>query len=321
MDIVSSQQIGECPPMPQAAITGCDAAYNLVVNYEADFYLCTDDQAQATADGCPKPAWQFLQRSTLKNIKIDNWQHHFSGKDIVRAGWQSLFGDVAGSILFSFFADDMMDCLHGSTSGCAWAYASYFPLEGALSDITKAVKALDAAARTGSGFEDAYTALRGLEGLSPLAREGIGAKVLEQLYETCTKRSRATFGLSANNACEGMIPYAGSELAVVAYKFRVASGLRYKFGRNIAVARVPGWAAATGAKDDFVVFSRATDSPSCTFRRITDSTKSAPCVLCTHPLRGRSTIHSHKLVARRDGRKCAARVCSTVRVRRAGPVR
>ncbi|WP_345060932.1 nucleic acid/nucleotide deaminase domain-containing protein, partial [Streptomyces rameus] len=92
-------------------------------------------------------------------------------------------------------------------------------------------------------------------GLSPLAREGIGAKVLEQLYEICTKRSRAAFTFSANNACEGMIPYAGSELAVVAYKFRVASGLRYKFSRNIAVARVPGWAAATGAKDDFVVFA------------------------------------------------------------------
>ncbi|MEW2269400.1 nucleic acid/nucleotide deaminase domain-containing protein [Streptomyces griseofuscus] len=155
-------------------------------------------RAQATVGGCPKPAWQFLQRSTLKNVKIENWQHHFSGKDIVRAGWQSLFGDV-----------------------------------------TKAVKALDAAARTGIDFEDAYKALRGLDGLSPLAKEGIGAG----------------FALSANNACEGMIPYAGSELAVVAYKFRVASGLRYKFGRNIAVARVPGWAAAAGAKDDFVVFA------------------------------------------------------------------
>lgn len=255
VEIVSSEQIGECPPMPQAGITGCDAAYNLVVTYEADFYLCTDDGAQATADGCPKPAWQFLQRSTLKNVKIENWQHHFSGKDIVRAGWQSLFGDVAGSILFSFFADDMMDCLHGSAGGCAWVYATYFPLGGALSDITKAVKALDAAARTGIDFEDAYKALRGLDGLSPLAKEGIGAKVLKRLYETCTKRGRAAFALSANNACEGMIPYASSELAVVAYKFRVASGLRYKFGRNIAAARVPGWAATTGAKDDFVVFA------------------------------------------------------------------
>ncbi|WP_436842797.1 RICIN domain-containing protein [Streptomyces collinus] len=255
VEIVSSQQHGTCPGMPEAAIKGCDATYDLVVNYEADFYLCTDDDAQATADGCPKSAWQFLQRATLKNVKIDNWQHHFSGKDIVRAGWQSLFGDVPGAILFSFFAEDMLDCFHGSAAGCAWAYATYVPVEGVLSGITKAVKALDAAARTGIGFEDAYKALRTLDGLTPLAKEGIGARVLKELYETCTKRGKAAFAASAGGACSDIIPYAGSELAVVAYKFRVASGLRYKYGRNIAVARVPGWAAATGAKDDFVVFA------------------------------------------------------------------
>jgi hypothetical protein len=44
-------------------------------------------------------------------------------------------------------------------------------------------------------------------------------------------------------------------LAVVAYKFRIGSGLRYKFGRNVAVAWVPGWAKKTGAKDDFVAFA------------------------------------------------------------------
>ncbi|MFF4509333.1 nucleic acid/nucleotide deaminase domain-containing protein [Streptomyces sp. NPDC001401] len=228
---------------------------HLVVDYEADFYLCTDDNAQATADGCPKSAWQFLQRATLKNVKIDNWQHHFPGKDIVRAGWQSLFGDVPGAILFSFFAEDMMDCFYGSAGGCAWAYATYIPVEGALSEISKAVKALDAAARTGIGFEDAFKALRGLDGLSPLVKEGIGARILKQLYETCTKRGKAAFASSAGGACAKIIPHAGSELAVIAYKFRISSGLRYKFGRNVAVARVPGWAKATGAKDDFVVFA------------------------------------------------------------------
>ncbi|MFJ4580485.1 RICIN domain-containing protein [Streptomyces echinatus] len=188
VEIVSSHQIGTCPGMPEAAIRGCDAAYNLVVTYEADFYLCTDDKAQATADGCPKAAWQFLQRSTLKNIKIDNWQHHFSGKDIVRAGWQGLFGDVAGSILFSFFADDMMDCLHGSVSGCAWAYANYFPVEGALADISNAVKALDAAARTGIDFADAWKALRALP-LSAEALAGIEARISRILAKACERNS------------------------------------------------------------------------------------------------------------------------------------
>ncbi|GHD58152.1 hypothetical protein GCM10010317_046930 [Streptomyces mirabilis] len=255
VEIVSSKQIGTCPGMPEAAFQGCNAKYDLVVTYEADFYLCTDDQAQATADGCPKAAWQFLQRATLKNIKIDGWTHKFSGKDIVRAGWQSLFGDVAGSILFSFFAEDLMDCWHGSTTACAWSLATYVPIEGLLAPISRAVKALDAAARTGIDFEDAFKALRSLEGLSPLAKEGIGARVLRQLYETCTKRGKAAFALSAGGACAKIIPYASTDLAVVAYKFRIGSGLRYKFGRNVAVAWVPGWAKKTGAKDDFVAFA------------------------------------------------------------------
>ncbi|WP_455569108.1 RICIN domain-containing protein [Streptomyces echinatus] len=188
VEIVSSHQIGTCPGMPEAAIRGCDAAYNLVVNYEADFYLCTDDQAQATADGCPKEAWQFLQRSTLKNIKIENWQHHFSGKDIVRAGWQGLFGDVPGSILFSFFAEDMLDCLHGSVSGCAWAYANYFPVEGLIADISKAVKAVDASMRLDIGFADAYRGLRAA-GLSEEAIAGIMSKVIHKLRGLCLKGS------------------------------------------------------------------------------------------------------------------------------------
>ncbi|MEV6947325.1 RICIN domain-containing protein [Streptomyces sp. NPDC051172] len=186
VQIVSSQQIGTCPGMPEAAIQGCNATYNLVVTYEADFYLCTDQSAQATADGCPKSAWQFLQRTTLKNIKIENWQHHFSGKDIVRAGWQTLFGDVPGSILFSFFAEDMMNCLHGSASGCAWALATYVPVEGALSEISKAVKALDAAARTGIGFEDAWKALRAYN-LSDEVIAGIAARAVAALAKVCER--------------------------------------------------------------------------------------------------------------------------------------
>lgn len=188
VEIVRSKQIGTCPGMPEAAIKGCDAAYDLVVTYEADFYLCTDEKAQATADGCPKSAWQFLQRTTLKNVEIDNWQHHFSGNDIVRAGWQGLFGDVAGSILFTFFAEDMMGCLHGSASGCAWAYANYFPVGSALSEISNAVKALDAAARTGIGYADAWKALRALP-VSETALAGIAAKVGRILAKSCERNS------------------------------------------------------------------------------------------------------------------------------------
>jgi hypothetical protein len=188
VEIVSSKQIGTCPPMPEAAFKGCDAMYNLVVTYEADFYLCTDDQAQATADGCPKAAWQFLQRATLKSIKIDGWTHKFTGKQIVEAGWQSLFGDVAGSILFHFFAADLMDCWHGSKSACAWSIATYVPVEGALGPIARAVTALDASAKTGIGFVDAWKALRALP-LSDEAIAGIAAKASRALAKACERNS------------------------------------------------------------------------------------------------------------------------------------
>ncbi|MGC0338950.1 hypothetical protein RKD20_003984 [Streptomyces sp. SLBN-8D4] len=189
VQIVSSRQIGTCPGLPDAAFQGCNAKYDLVVTYEADVYLCTDDQAQATADGCPKQAWQFLKRVTLKNIKIEGWTHQFSGKDIVRAGWQNLFGDVAGSILFSFFAEDLMDCWHGDKTACAWSLATYIPLEGALGPIARAVTALDAAAKTGIGYADAWKALRALDGLSNEALAGIAAKIGRILGKSCERNS------------------------------------------------------------------------------------------------------------------------------------
>ncbi|WP_097283060.1 RICIN domain-containing protein [Streptomyces sp. OK228] len=188
VEIVSSKQIGTCPGMPEAAFQGCNAKYDLVVTYEADFYLCTDEKAQATADGCPKAAWQFLQRATLKNIKIDGWTHKFSGKDIVRAGWQNLFGDVAGSILFSIFAEDLMDCWHGDKTACAWSIATYVPVEDLLTPIVRAVKALDASARTGIGYVDAWKALRALH-LPDEAIAGIAAKASRALAKACERNS------------------------------------------------------------------------------------------------------------------------------------
>jgi hypothetical protein len=190
VEIVSSKQIGTCPGMPEAAFQGCNAMYDLVVTYEADFYLCADDQAQATADGCPKAAWEFLKRATLKNIKIDGWTHKFSGKDIVRAGWQSLFGDVAGSILFSFFAEDLMDCWHGDKTACAWSLATYFPLDKPLAALADAVKAVNASMRSGIGVADALKALRALD-IDAEALAGIerSARLSEEFRTACQVNS------------------------------------------------------------------------------------------------------------------------------------
>ncbi len=184
--IVSSRQIGKCPGMPEAAFQGCDATYDLVVTYQADVYVCTDAQAQATPSGCPKTAWEFIQRATLENVRIDGWTHHFSGKDIVRAGWQNIFGDVPGAVLFSFFAEDLMDCWHGSAKACALSIAIWVPLDGALAPLARAITAVDASIKTGIGFTDAWRALRSLP-LSEEALAGLTSKSFKNLREFCTK--------------------------------------------------------------------------------------------------------------------------------------
>ncbi|MGW2571097.1 RICIN domain-containing protein [Streptomyces sp. NPDC001537] len=223
VQIVSSKQIGTCPAMPDAAFQGCNATYDLIVTYEVDFYLCTDDEAQATADGCPKSAWQFIQRTTLKNVEIDNWQHHFSGKDIVRAGWQSLFGDVPGAILFSFFAEDMLDCLHGSAGGCTWAAAMFLPVGKPLAAISDAVKALDAAVKTGVGFEDAWKVLRAAN-VADEVLAGIAAKALASGKLSWAELGGPGKWVFTNEK--------GKRARAIAYEFQV-TGLPEGFGYKI----------------------------------------------------------------------------------------
>ncbi|MFJ3231621.1 RICIN domain-containing protein [Streptomyces sp. NPDC086787] len=188
VEIVSSKQIGKCPGMPEAAFNGCNATYDLVVTYEADFYLCTDDKAQATAEGCPKAAWQFLQRATLKNVKIEGWTHKFTGEQIVEAGWQGLFGEKAGAILFEFFAADLLKCWHGNKTACAMSIVTYVPVESFLAPIARAVKGLTAAAIKGIGIENALKALRALP-ISNEALAGIIAKVKNIFVKACTRNS------------------------------------------------------------------------------------------------------------------------------------
>jgi hypothetical protein len=188
--VLSGTQQGNCVPgMPQAAIVGCDATYsNVHVSYVADFYLCTDDNAAATAEGCPQTAWRLLERKPLKDVVIKNWQHHFSGEDVVRAGWQNLFGEVPGNVLFDFLAKDMLKCLHGSVAGCAWAYAAYGGADSALGEIAKEVLDLNRAVKSEDGIADAWKSLKE-SGLDDDVIAGIGKKEADEIAAACRKNS------------------------------------------------------------------------------------------------------------------------------------
>ncbi|WP_455711519.1 RICIN domain-containing protein [Streptomyces luteogriseus] len=173
--VLSAKQIGECPA--NAPLVGCDATYAVTVELVADFYLCTESDALATPEGCPKSAWHYLDTKTIRPDEPVEWNHFFSGRDILKLGWQSLFGETLGEVLFQIVIGDFIDCFHGSKSSCAWAAAMFLPVAKPLAAITNSVKALDAAIKTGIGFDDAWKALRAA-GVADQVLAGIGAKAI-----------------------------------------------------------------------------------------------------------------------------------------------
>jgi hypothetical protein len=173
--VLSAKQIGECPA--NAPLVGCHATYEVTVELVADFYLCTETDALATPEGCPKSAWHYLDTKTISPDEPAEWSHFFSGRDILKLGWQSLFGDTLGAVLFEVVIGDFIDCFHGSKSSCAWAAAIFLPVAKPLAAISTSVKALDAAIKTGIGFDDAWKALRAA-GVADQVLAGIGAKAI-----------------------------------------------------------------------------------------------------------------------------------------------
>ncbi|EFL32711.1 predicted protein [Streptomyces viridochromogenes DSM 40736] len=173
--VLSAKQIGECPS--NAPLVGCNARYEVTVELVADFYLCTETDALATPEGCPKSAWHYLDTKTIRPDDAVEWSHFFSGRDILKLGWQSLFGDTLGAVLFQIVVGDFIDCFHGSKSSCAWAAAMFLPIAKPLAAISDSVRALDAALKTGIGFDDAWKALRAA-GVADQVLAGLGAKAI-----------------------------------------------------------------------------------------------------------------------------------------------
>ncbi|MER6237622.1 nucleic acid/nucleotide deaminase domain-containing protein [Streptomyces clavifer] len=148
---------------------------------------------------------------------------------------------------------------NGSWGGCAWAVVDVAAMFAGkiLRPIADAVRAADAAARTGIGFADAWKALSVLR-ISDAAMAGIAGRMAEKFYSSCRKISRAasvapnsrvatvvpmgTIGSPVSEySCDGLIAYNSTELSNRAYRARIESGFGIFGNRNVAVASVPGW--------------------------------------------------------------------------------
>ncbi|WP_128985008.1 RICIN domain-containing protein [Streptomyces roseicoloratus] len=221
-----------------------DCTITAKIRYKAvlDLYLCTVQDLDPSKFTCPASATVYLGEYPTKelsqevthNITIAEYQANVDPVDILFGSWIRCAQKIAPG------------GESGSLGGCAWAAVDIASLFAGkiLRPIADALRAVDAAVMTGIGVADAYKALRTL-GLTEAAIEGIGARALSVLVQTCTKTKPLTKSFHAAAAvqgvdpCEGMIAYLSTELSRMAYKARTAAGITT--GRNVAVARVPGW--------------------------------------------------------------------------------
>ncbi|MFE9346511.1 RICIN domain-containing protein [Streptomyces olivaceus] len=202
-----------------------------------DLYLCTAQDLDLSRFTCPSGATVYLGQHSTKElstevthtITIAEYQQGVDPIDILFGSWIRCAQKITpgGG--------------NGSWGGCAWAAVDVASLFAGkiLRPIADAVTALDASVKTGLGFADAWKGLRTL-GLPADAAFQIGLKGLDGFVKTCRRTTVRILAASASGSgCEGIIAYASTELSRTAYKARAAS--TFPPGRNVAVARVPGW--------------------------------------------------------------------------------
>ncbi|WP_406159692.1 ricin-type beta-trefoil lectin domain protein [Streptomyces canus] len=147
-----------------------------------DVYMCTAEDLDLEQYRCPSGATVYVDEVQTKElstkvthtITIAEYQKNIDPIDILFGSWikcaQRLTPGGAA----------------GDGVGCAWAIVDVASLFAGkiLRPIADAVKAVDAAARTGIEFADAWKALRTL-GLSETAVAGIGNRAVQQLEKGC----------------------------------------------------------------------------------------------------------------------------------------
>ncbi|MFB7493774.1 RICIN domain-containing protein [Streptomyces sp. NPDC056161] len=207
-----------------------------------DLYLCTAQDLDLSNFQCPTSSTLYLgdystaelSSEVTDTISMLEFNEGIDPVDILLGHWIKCVQKVAPG------GGD------GSWSGCAWAAVDVATLFAGkiLRPIADAVKAADAAARTGIGFTDALNALRTL-GLADDVVARIGYRAIDEFVEFCTRSGAlrhltAQASVAAEGCPTGLIRYGSDELSRVAYQFRTESGF-YGAQHNVAVAKVPGW--------------------------------------------------------------------------------
>ncbi|WP_246113569.1 Hint domain-containing protein [Streptomyces montanus] len=164
----------------------CTMTTKIRFKADLDLYMCTAQDLDLSEFTCPSGATVYLGEYSTKElstevthtITIAEYQKNIDPVDILFGSWIKCAQKITpgGG--------------NGSWGGCAWAAVDVASLFAGkiLRPIADAVRAVDAAARTGIGFTDAYRALRSL-GLSEEVIAGISKVKFQRLREACLKDS------------------------------------------------------------------------------------------------------------------------------------
>ncbi|WP_188272740.1 RICIN domain-containing protein [Streptomyces sp. CBMA152] len=209
-----------------------------------DLFLCTNPDIPDAQSGCLASDTLFLASQELKP----------QTQEVTYTITQQEFNHAIGKGLIKALTEDFTGCWDkitgggGSLGNCGWAAFDITSLvfgNVAIKAIADGVKAVDAAARTGIGFIDAWRGLRTV-GLTEEAIAGIGAKLLRTLGDTCGRpvARTALTTVHAAAAAKGcwvvkggpgvwaITTEGGKSARAVAYEFQI-TGVPEGFGYKI----------------------------------------------------------------------------------------
>ncbi|MGX4690371.1 RICIN domain-containing protein [Streptomyces sp. JNUCC 63] len=164
-----AKQLNDCV----YTLQGCTVTYELRLDITVSYYYCLNPDVPATESGCPKQDTLYLGTETLKN-QTNNWTHHFTFEEITRIGWQNLFGEKAGAVLYELVLGDAFRCYHGDKSSCAWAATILVPTSVAtkLAEAAKLAVRVEKAVKTGENAAEVLKDLKKIYGEKGAAQVG-----------------------------------------------------------------------------------------------------------------------------------------------------
>ncbi|MER7660757.1 ricin-type beta-trefoil lectin domain protein [Streptomyces sp. NPDC096193] len=251
IEITDAKQQNDC--VIEIGFEGCTVTFTVTFNATVDFFLCTNPDVPASANGCPPDDTLLLQSMPLKGLKKDVTEYF--------SKWQLVEMTTTYQVIKGVLVQDFVDCWHGSVSGCAWAASNFIPGK-AFAKIAEGIRALDAALKTGVGVRDAFTALKALDNLDPatLAKLEKTVNAFEDFARNCPRKAgiaaRVAFSAVASSGCWADLTGPGQwkaenesmKPAALAYQTRITgvpAGMVYRLTADTK----SGWVKFDGFKN------------------------------------------------------------------------